>query len=81
MAVLPPIEESTIASKDVGTCTNRMPLLNVAATKPIMSPMTPPPRAMMTDFVSHGGSLSSDNNQSSMPALVALDLEVSPGGT
>ena len=75
MAVLPPIDESTIDSNVVGTWTNRTPLMNVAATYPIMSPMTPPPSAMMTVSRVH----SCDSIQSSTSALVDLDLEVSPG--
>ena len=51
IAVLPPIEESTIASSEVGICTNLIPRLKVAATKPIMSPITPPPKARSTDLV------------------------------
>ena len=51
IAVLPPIEESTIASSEVGICTNLIPRLKVAATNPIMSPITPPPRARSTDLV------------------------------
>ena len=43
--VFPPIEESTIASKDVGTPTQGMPRMNADAAKPARSPVTPPPRA------------------------------------
>lgn len=39
MAVLPPIDESTIASRVVGTWINRTPRMYVAA-------MTPPPSAI-----------------------------------
>ena len=44
---LPPIELSTCASSVVGTCTSVMPRRKVAAAKPAVSPMTPPPTATM----------------------------------
>ena len=44
-AVLPPTEESTIASKVVGSCTQSMPRIQQAAAKPARSPTTPPPSA------------------------------------
>ena len=44
-AVLPPTEESTIASRVVGSCTQSMPRIQQAAVKPARSPTTPPPRA------------------------------------
>ena len=75
IAVLPPIDESTIDSSVVGTCTKRIPLIYVAATNPIMSPMTPPPRAMMTVSLVHP----CDNSQSSTAPFVDRDLEFSPG--
>ena len=34
-----------MASRVVGTCTTAIPLSQVAAAKPVMSPTTPPPRA------------------------------------
>ena len=43
--VLPPVEASTIDSSVVGTFTQRMPRIQVAAAKPVMSPVTPPPTA------------------------------------
>ena len=44
-AVLPPTEESTIASRVVGSCTKRTPRIQQAAANPARSPTTPPPRA------------------------------------
>jgi hypothetical protein len=44
-AVLPPTEESTIASSVVGNCTKRTPRIQQAAAKPARSPTTPPPSA------------------------------------
>src|SRR3546814_8661189 len=44
-AVLPPTEESTIASSVVGGCTQSMPRIQHAAAKPARSPTTPPPSA------------------------------------
>jgi hypothetical protein len=44
-AVLPPTEESTIASNVVGICTQSMPRIQQAAAKPARSPTTPPPSA------------------------------------
>jgi len=44
-AVLPPTEESTIASRVVGNCTQSMPRIQQAAAKPARSPTTPPPSA------------------------------------
>ena len=44
-AVLPPTEESTIASSVVGSCTKRTPRIQQAETKPARSPTTPPPSA------------------------------------
>ena len=43
--VLPPTEESTMASSDVGACTTVMPRMNVDAVNPARSPTTPPPSA------------------------------------
>ena len=48
MAVLPPIEASTIASSVVGTLIWRMPRLNPADTYPPRSQTHPPPRLTMT---------------------------------
>jgi hypothetical protein len=76
MAVLPPIDESTMASNVVGTCTNLMPLIYVAATNPIMSPITPPPSAIITVSRVHP----CDSSQSSTTPLVFRDFEFSPGG-
>ena len=44
-AVLPPTEESTIASRVVGNCTMSTPRIQHAAAKPARSPTTPPPSA------------------------------------
>ncbi len=46
MPVLPPTEESTCASSEVGTCTKSTPRRRIAAAKPARSPTTPPPSAM-----------------------------------
>ena len=43
--VLPPTEESTMASSDVGACTTVMPRMNVDAVNPARSPTPPPPSA------------------------------------
>ncbi len=51
-AVFPPTELSTCASRVVGTCMKGTPLRYVAATKPAMSPITPPPRAIIGEFLS-----------------------------
>ncbi len=45
MPVLPPTEESTCASRLVGTCTKSTPRRSAAAAKPARSPTTPPPSA------------------------------------
>ena len=44
-AVFPPIDASTIDANVVGTCTTGTPRNQVAATKPTMSDVTPPPMA------------------------------------
>ena len=46
MPVLPPTEESTWASSEVGICTKFMPRRTMPAAKPVRSPMTPPPSAI-----------------------------------
>jgi len=46
MPVLPPTDESTCASSEVGTCTKSTPRRRIAAAKPARSPTTPPPSAM-----------------------------------
>lgn len=46
IAVFPPTEESTWAKSVVGICIYSSPLKNVAAAKPVISPTTPPPRAI-----------------------------------
>lgn len=76
IAVLPPIDESTMANNVVGTWTNLIPLMYVAATNPIISPITPPPSARMTVSRVHP----CDRSQSSTTPLVDRDLEFSPGG-
>ena len=45
--VFPPIEESTCASKVVGMLINFIPLLNILAAKPVISPVIPPPKEIM----------------------------------
>ena len=47
-AVFPPTEESTMARRDVGTCTTLHPRRYSAAASPPMSPVTPPPTATTT---------------------------------
>src|ERR1035441_7868633 len=46
--VFPPIDASTWASTVVGICTNSTPRIYSEANKPLTSPTTPPPRAMIT---------------------------------
>ena len=46
MPVLPPTDESTCESNVVGICIKLIPLMKVAAAKPVRSPITPPPKAM-----------------------------------
>ena len=46
--VLPPMLESTIASRVVGTATRRTPRSHVAAARPARSPTIPPPTAITT---------------------------------
>ena len=53
MPVLPPIEASTMASNVVGIWTTLIPRNHVAAAKPVMSPITPPPRAIINDPLSN----------------------------
>jgi hypothetical protein len=77
MPVLPPMEESTQASMEVGTCTTGTPRMYVAATNPARSPTTPPPSA--TTHVSRWQRCSSI--QSSMSALTDRHLDASPAGT
>ena len=43
--VLPPTELSTAARSVVGICMSCIPLANVEATKPAISPVIPPPIA------------------------------------
>jgi hypothetical protein len=45
----PPIELSTMARRVVGTPTQSTPLMYVAAAKPPMSPITPPPTATTSE--------------------------------
>eukprot|EP00967_Tisochrysis_lutea_P048960 scaffold59922_cov31-Tisochrysis_lutea.AAC.1 len=47
IAVLPPTDESSMAIIEVGIWTTGTPRINVAATNPVRSPTTPPPRASM----------------------------------
>ena len=47
MPVFPPIEESTWANKVVGILINFIPLLKILASKPVMSPVIPPPKEIM----------------------------------
>ena len=49
--VLPPTDESTCASKLVGIWHTSIPLIYVDATKPAKSPTTPPPNAIINDFL------------------------------
>mmetsp|Transcript_18640 Transcript_18640/g.60809 ORF Transcript_18640/g.60809 Transcript_18640/m.60809 type:complete len:205 (-) Transcript_18640:240-854(-) len=77
MAVLPPTDESSIAIIEVGTCTTGTPRMYVAATYPVRSPTTPPPRATM--HVSRWQRCSSI--WSSICCLYMRHLEFSPGLT
>mmetsp|Transcript_30483 Transcript_30483/g.98479 ORF Transcript_30483/g.98479 Transcript_30483/m.98479 type:complete len:224 (+) Transcript_30483:3907-4578(+) len=74
-AVFPPTDESSIAIMDVGTCTTGTPRMNVAATKPVRSPTTPPPSATMQ--VSRMQRC--DSMKSSICSLYSRFLELSPG--
>ena len=49
--VFPPIDESTWASKVVGTFTNFIPLLKILAEKLDMSPVIPPPIEIKQSFL------------------------------
>jgi hypothetical protein len=75
--VLPPTEESTCASKVVGTCTTSRPRRSSAAASPERSPTTPPPSATTTSLRSMRASSSRSQTVSSMRQL----FELSPGGT
>jgi len=46
IAVLPPTDESTCANKEVGIWIYSIPLRYVAAQNPVISPTTPPPKAI-----------------------------------
>ena len=52
MAVFPPIEESTCASKVVGICMKFIPRYKIELAKPTKSPITPPPRAITISLLS-----------------------------
>ena len=52
MAVLPPTDESTWANSVVGIWINEMPRKYAEATKPEISPTTPPPIAMIPSDLS-----------------------------
>ncbi|MNT41215.1 hypothetical protein D3C72_1775690 [compost metagenome] len=77
MAVLPPTEESTWASRVVGTCTKSTPRMNRAAASPARSPTTPPPSAT-TMLLRSSPSASS---RSSTASSCSKDLDASPAGT
>ena len=77
MPTLPPTELSTCASSVVGTCTNRSPRANVAATNPARSPTTPPPSATTTDL----RSAPSSSICSHSSAATSGDLLCSPAST
>ena len=47
MPVLPPIAESTCASRVVGRLIKLIPLLKILATRPATSPVIPPPTAII----------------------------------
>ena len=51
--VFPPMLLSTCARRLVGICTKSMPLRYVAAVNPVISPVTPPPRAISISFLSN----------------------------
>ena len=48
--VLPPMLESTSARRLVGIWMKSIPLKKVAAVKPHISPVTPPPKAISTSL-------------------------------
>ena len=50
--VFPPTEASTMLNKVVGMFTKSIPLLNVEATKPPKSVITPPPKVISKLFLS-----------------------------
>ena len=77
MPFFPPTEASTAPSRVVGTFTKRMPRLNVAAAKPPMSVITPPPTLISSDCRVAPPSLSSSHIRLSVSRL----LEASPAST
>ena len=75
-AVFPPTDESTIAKRVVGTWIYRTPLRKVAAMKPTMSPIEPPPIATRTTFLSQF----KFKRSSSITAFESLVFSDSPPG-
>ena len=77
MPVLPPIDESTCAKRVVGTCTKSIPLIYEEATYPAKSPITPPPIAIISDFLVRPAFIAC----SSIFWKVSRHLDSSPAGT
>ena len=50
--VLPPTDESTWDSRVVGIWTSCIPLKVILETNPAISPITPPPKAIIESFLS-----------------------------
>src|SRR3546814_5322844 len=71
IAVFPPTELSTCASKVVGICTKWHPRFNMAAAKPTRSPMTPPPKAATWSFRSR-----SEEHTSELQSLMRISYAV-----
>ena len=75
-AVLPPTDESTMASRVVGTCIKQIPLKNTDAAKPAVSPTTPPPRATIASL----RVISFSPRKLSILVSVCMDFDFSPLG-
>ena len=74
--VFPPIDESAIASRDVGTPTQGMPRIYAEAAKPAKSPVTPPPRAITVLF----RSIPASSRPCHINEMVSSVLFCSPAG-
>ena len=69
MPVLPPIEESTMARKVVGTWTTGVPRCQIEAAKAARSPTVPPPTATTVESRPSSASWKASSTRSS-PAIV-----------
>ena len=76
MPFLPPIAASTMLNKVVGTNPKAMPLIYIAATKPVISETTPPP----TPTIKVCLLALNTNNWSMIFSTVAQHLLASPEG-